>query len=152
MIELTIRASTYDNRPTERPSNRDPYTRHKTVHTKPPHAANVALQSSYKKTKCWGCGHGHHLRNGPTTSKKRRQRLWEEYRNRQPPYEPRKNIKTTPTEAPLTTTTNATTQTTTIPSPLYLQQRTYHATLMTPPAAPTMQQHHLPPLLQTPNN
>jgi hypothetical protein len=86
MIELTINANTYDNRPTERPSNREHYTRQKTVHTKPPHAANVALQSSkYKKIKCWGCGHGHHLRNCPTTSEKEQQRWWEEHRNRQPP-------------------------------------------------------------------
>jgi hypothetical protein len=91
MIELTVRANTYDNRPTERPSNRDRYTRQKTVRSKPPHAANIALQSSkYKKIKCWGFSHSHHLRNCPTTSEKERQRLWEKHRNRQPHYTPRK--------------------------------------------------------------
>jgi hypothetical protein len=72
MIELTVRANTDDNRPTERPSNR--YTRQKTVRTKPPHVANIALQSSkYKKIKCWGCSHSHHVRNCPTTSENERQ-------------------------------------------------------------------------------
>jgi hypothetical protein len=39
--------------------------------------ANTAFQSKkFKNVKCWGCGHGHHLRTCPTTSEEERQRLW----------------------------------------------------------------------------
>jgi hypothetical protein len=45
------------------------------------HQANFALQSAkFKKMKCWGCGHNHHLRDCPTTSNEDKQRLWEEHR------------------------------------------------------------------------
>jgi hypothetical protein len=107
-IELTLRANTYENRPTERPSNRERYTRQKTVHTKPPHAANVALQSSkYKKIKCWECGHGHQLRNCPT-SEKNGSHCGRSIATTNRLTRLETNIKTTPTEAPIRTSTNAT--------------------------------------------